>query len=58
MVVRLCRDYCRTVNPALEIDQYSLPHPENLIAALTSGHILFSELDLSAAYQQMIVDRD
>ena len=55
--VRLCGDYCRTVNPSLEIDQYPLPLPEDLMAALTGGY-KFSKLDLSAAYQQMILDED
>ena len=55
--VRLCRDYRKTVNPAIEIDQYPLPHPEDSMAALTGGHN-FSKLDLSAAYQQMILDKD
>ena len=50
-------DYHRTVNPALEIDQYPLPHPEDLMAALTGGH-KFSKMDLSAANQQMILDED
>ena len=43
--VRLCGDYRRTVN--LEIDQYPLPLPEDLMAALTGGY-KFSKLDLSA----------
>ena len=55
--VRLCGDYRKTVNPAIEIDQYPLPHPEDLMAELTGGH-KFSKLDLSAAYQQMILDKD
>ena len=55
--LRLCGDYRKTVNPAIEIDQYPLPHPEDLMAALTGGH-KFSNLDLSAAYQQMILDED
>ena len=52
-----CEDYHRTVNPALEIGQYPLPHPGDLMATLTDGH-KFSKLDLSAAYQQMIFDED
>ena len=55
--VRLCEDYRRTVNPGLEIDQYPVPHPEDLMATLTGGH-KFSKLDLSAAYQQMILVED
>ena len=55
--VRLCGDYRRTVNPSLEIDQYPLPLPEDLMTALTGGY-KFSKLDLSAAYQQLILDED
>ena len=55
--LRLCVDYRRTVNSSLEIDQYLLPLPEDLMAALTGGY-KFSKLHLSAAYQQMILDED
>ena len=55
--VRLCGDYHRTVNPSLEIDQYPLPLPKDLMTALTGGY-KFSKLNLSAAYQQMIPYED
>ena len=42
---------------SIEIDQYPLPLPVDLMAALTGGY-KFSKLDLSAAYQQMILDED
>ena len=53
--IRLCGDYKVTVNHELEVDQYPLPQPEDLMACLTGGQ-KFSKLDLSAAYQQMPLD--
>ena len=53
--VRLCGDYSKTVNPVLETDQYPLPRPEDLMTCLTGG-CKFTKLDLSAAYQQMVLD--
>ena len=55
--VRLCGDYSKTVNPVLDTDQYPLPHPEDLMSRLTGG-CKFSKLDLSSAYQQMILDKE
>jgi len=42
-------------NPYLETEQYPLPHPEDLMICLTGG-CKFTKLDLSAAYQQMLLD--
>ena len=53
--VRLCGDYSKTVNPVLETDQYPLPWPEDLMTCLTGG-CKFTKLDLSSAYQQMVLD--
>ena len=39
----------------LRIDQYPLPHPEDLMTCLT-GVCTFLKLDLSAAYQQMVLE--
>ena len=50
--VRLCGDYKVTVNPSIDIDQYPLPRPEDLMASLSGGQ-KFTKLDLSSAYQQM-----
>ena len=56
--VRICGDYKVTVNSALDVDQYSLPHPADLImASLTGGH-KFSKIDLTSAYQQMILEEE
>ena len=55
--IRLCGDYKVTVNKSLEVDQYPLPRPDKLFAAL-SGGVKFSKIDLTHAYQQMILDTD
>ena len=53
--IRLCGDYTATVNQSLEVDQYPLPKPDDLVASLAGGQ-KFSKLDLSQAYQQMQLD--
>ena len=55
--LRLCGDYKTTVNPALEVDQYPLPKPEELFATLAGGKH-FSKIDLTHAYQQMSLRED
>ena len=53
--LRLCWDYKVTVNPALNVDQYSLPKPADLLSSLAGGQ-RFSKLDLTSAYQQVPLD--
>ena len=53
--LRICGDYKVTINPCLQIDQYPLPKPVDLMTCLTGGK-RFSKLDLTAAYQQMALD--
>lgn len=53
--LRICGDYKVTVNPALVVDQYPLPLPEDIFATLEGG-VLFSKLDLSQAYLQLELD--
>ena len=55
--IRLCGDYKITVNPVLEIDKYPLPTPEDLFATLAGGQ-KFSKLDLSHAYQQVLLGEE
>jgi len=53
--VRICGDYKVTINPSLQIDKYPLPRPTDLFTCLTGGKV-FTKLDLTAAYQQMLLD--
>ena len=55
--VRLCGDFKVTVNPVLQIDKYPIPKPEDLLTVLAGGQ-KFSKLDLSQAYQQMLLHPD
>ena len=55
--IRLCGDYKVTINSALEVDQHPLPNPEELFVTLSGGK-KFSKLDLSRAYQQILLDED
>lgn len=55
--VRLCGDYKVTVNQSLDVDQYPLPKPADLFATLANGKN-FSKLDLSQAYQQMVLTEE
>ena len=43
------------MNQALDVDQYPLPKPDDLFATLAGGK-KFSKLDLSQAYQQLVLD--
>ena len=55
--IRVCGDYKVTVNSVLEVDQHPLPNPEELFVTL-SGEEKYSKLDLSRAYQQILLDDD
>ena len=52
--MRICGDYKVTINGALDVDQHPLPRPEDLFATVANGRV-FSKLDLSQAYQQMLL---
>ena len=56
--IRICGDYkVTTVNSVLEVDQHRLPNPEQLFVELSEGE-KFTKLDLSQAYQQILLDED
>ena len=44
-------------SPALEVDQFPMPTPEDLFATLAGGQA-FTKLDLSQAYQQVTLEPD
>ena len=50
--IRICGDFKVSVNPVLISNPYPLPNAEDLFATLAGGRI-FSQLDLSNAYQQL-----
>ena len=45
--IRICGDYYFTVNSELDIDQYPIPRPDDLMATLAGGQ-KFAKLDLKA----------
>ena len=53
--VWMCRDYKVMVNQAIDIDQYPLPRLADQFATLINGK-RFSKLNLSQAYQQMLLE--
>ncbi|XP_064470249.1 uncharacterized protein K02A2.6-like [Ornithodoros turicata] len=53
--IRLCGDYKASLNPCLETEVYPLPKIDEMLAALAGGK-RFSKIDLSQAYQQVVVD--
>jgi len=55
--VRICGDYKLTVNRACKLDNYPIPRIEDLFATLSGGKF-FTKLDLSQAYQQLLLDEE
>ena len=55
--VRICGDFKQTVNSAAKVDRYPLPKIEDLFSKLAGGQV-FSKLDLSQAYQQVLLDEE
>ena len=56
-ILCIFRDFKVTINPYLDVNQYPLPKPSELFACLT-GRKKFRKLDLSSAYQQMMLDEE
>lgn len=55
--VRICGDYKVTVNREVKLDKYPIPRINDLFACLAGGK-KFSKLDLSHAYEQILLDPD
>ena len=55
--VRLCGNYKLTANQATEYESYPIPKTEDLLATLNGGK-KFTKLDLSQAYQQLMLDEE
>ena len=55
--IRIYGDYKVTINPKMDVDQYSLPKPDDIFATVAGGK-LFNTLDLSHAYNQLLLDEE
>jgi len=55
--VLTCGDFKLTVNQASKLDWYPIPWMEDLFTQLAGGKV-FSKLDLSQAYQQVLLDEE
>lgn len=55
--IRICGDYKITVNQAAKLDNYPIPKAEDLFATL-SGGVMFTKLDMSQAYQQILLEEE
>ncbi|XP_060519138.1 uncharacterized protein K02A2.6-like [Cylas formicarius] len=53
--IRICGDFKVTLNSQLEFQQFPLPRIEYLFSQLEGG-MKFSKIDLSEAYQQILLD--
>lgn len=53
--IRVCVDYKVTLNQVLDSEHYPLPIPEDIFTELSGGSV-FCVLDLSGAYQQLLLE--
>ncbi|XP_044180073.1 uncharacterized protein K02A2.6-like [Acropora millepora] len=54
--IRICGDFKVTLNQYLDVPEYPMPTSEELFTKLNGGE-LFTKLDLSHAYQQVVLDK-
>lgn len=54
---RICGDYKLMVNQVSKLEEYPLPYIEDLFATLAGGK-LFTKLDMSQTYEQLLLDKD
>jgi len=55
--VQICENYKTTVNPALKVDRYPLPKPQDIfVSAYLAAGKKFTKIDLRQAYLQCPVD--
>ena len=52
--IHICGDYKVTVNAESKLDNYPLPRVDDLFTAMSGGKV-FSKLDLTHAYQQVLL---
>nr|XP_022901108.1 uncharacterized protein K02A2.6-like [Onthophagus taurus] len=55
--VRICGDFKVTINPCLEIERYPIPRIDELLNSM-QGSVIFSKIDLSQAYQQILLEEN
>ena len=53
--IRICGDFKQTINKVSKLEHYPIPKINDLFATL-SGGTSFSKLDLSQAYQQLVLN--
>ena len=54
---RICGDYKTTINNVSRLDNYPIPKTKYLLAMIGGGE-KFSKLDMSQAYQQLLLEED
>lgn len=54
---RIFGDYKLTVNQVSKLEEYPLPRVDDLLATLAGGK-LFTKLDMSHAYQQLLLEEE
>ena len=55
--IHICGNFKQTVNPVSKLDKYPIPKVEDLFATLAGGRV-FSKVNLSQAYQQLLLDEE